>query len=340
LLSGKMSSNESGSEKQPSALKVTMDSIISDIMSYLNEYVHYCGGNLYGSVVGGDTFNNVMRMVDDHDVVVFGKHGCGFCKRAKDLLAKQQEIKPFDILVTNVNKNTIEGKDMAKCLREVLNLGDLTFPQIIVRGKYIGGADDLSEHVEENRFFAKFFAGEKIQYHDANGDYDKTKKHVVWEENTLASASKPQLLQVPVMRGEGVWYPHWPWYCFQWTLWSNLVRFISWIQLAIMIPAFYLYKQGSDQSVAVANILMLILVADCCGLVLFGPSPWTISGTLSTYFGWRVRGNAVSSIPYKFVFGAYILTLIPLYTLKKQEALETALAGFIVNSALLAVLRF
>ena len=308
-----------------------------DFVSYLNEYVTYCGGNLDSCLDSDNQLptqrQKMLTAVSEKDVVVFAKPGCGFCKRAKDQLAELQQQQSFDIAVLDVIKGTAAGNALASILVESLQIGDLTFPQIVVRGKYIGGADDLAEHVDAGRW-PGILASDKETY-DVNAS-----ARVSWEASTLAGASKPQLLQVPRVRGEGAWFPHWPWYSFQWCMWANLVRYISWVQLALMVSALALYKTGVAANAGIADILVWVLLADCAGLVLLGPSPWTLSGILSTYFGWRVRGNAVNAVPYKVVWTAYLAALIPLSLNGSQSSKEVALAAGITNSALLAVLRF
>lgn len=140
----------------------------------------------------------------------------------------------------------------------------------------------------------------------------------------------------------GDWYPRgWPWYTFQWCLYSNLVRYISFLQICVMLPAAVLYDAYPDGTGhEVANFLLILLLVDLSALVCFGPSPWSPSGTLSTYFMWKVRGNATSSIPYKVVWAVYLITLIPLLAEKKYGDMKVALLGLIFNSALLVVLRF
>jgi glutaredoxin len=311
------------------------DSGRSDFLSYVNEYVYYCGYSVDYHWMNEESKNRISTAISDNDVVVFAKPGCGYCKKAKEQLnyinSNRNDGEQFQIKIIDVKKNTPEGSSLALAILDMLNLSELTFPQIIIKGKYIGGQSDLADHVDNDRIDNIINSNYSIL--TDNGK-------IQWEDFTLKLSLEPKILHVPIMKGDGVWYPHWPWYSFQWCMYSNLVRYISIIQLAIMLPSLYLYKTGIDTNINIANTLMIILMIDLSGFVLGGATPWSISGTISTYIFWKYRGNITSAIPYKFVFSAYLFSFIPLYILKKESSLEVALAGYIANSALLAAFRF
>jgi len=312
---------------------------VQDFISYLNEYVYYCGFSLDQWMDSDSAILTAQQQVctaaTTADVVVFAKPGCGYCARAKALLQAQHSSASnptFTEAVVDVVKGTTEGAALAKALAISLQLGDMTFPQILIRGRYIGGADDLADLVAAGRMPALL----------ARDMCSASAKHLLsWEERAKTRASKPDLFTVPHMRSaEGAWYPHWPWYGFHFCLYSNLVRYMSLIQLGLMVPSYFMYKRGSASDIAAAQVLMWILLYDLCAIILFGPSPLSISGTISTYCGWRVRGNATSALPYKAVFVAYVVTFIPLFFKKNYSGLTTALLAYISNSLLLVAFRF
>jgi len=103
---------------------------------------------------------------------------------------------------------------------------------------------------------------------------------------------------------------------------------------------------SSNHNTAAIYVLAFFLY-DLCAFVVFGPTPFQPTGVASQYFCWKIRGNATSTLMYKPVFLAYILT-VGNYVLKNagksngemSEAGGFAFGGMILNSALLAVFRF
>jgi len=69
-----------------------------------------------------------------HDVAVFTREGCGFCARAKGLL-NDASIE-FEELVLNRDYTD-------QTLRAVSS--QISYPQVFIDGKHIGGSDDLAE---------------------------------------------------------------------------------------------------------------------------------------------------------------------------------------------------
>jgi glutaredoxin 3 len=72
---------------------------------------------------------------------------CGYCKRAKELLA----AKKLPVMELTIGVNTTKDQ----LLTEVP--GALTVPQIFYNGTYVGGYDDLVEwlkHNDPNKFLA------------------------------------------------------------------------------------------------------------------------------------------------------------------------------------------
>ena len=315
-----------------------VDTAKRDIISYLNEYFPFSDGPVAAQLSLLD------NLVKENDVLLLGKVGCGFCRRAKEALAAQQLTSSFVLKVHDVVGDPATASDassMRAAMSRRLGLFDLTFPQVVVKGIYVGGADDLLDLIESGAF-KSLLAG--------NHDIDNGKATLKWLPELALRAGRPKLLVVPRMRGsDGAWYPQWPVYVFQWVMYANLVRYVSIMHLSIMVLLLGLLQSGPSSTLT--NVLLTVYVYDLLAFVVVGPSPFSISGVLSLYFGWRVRGNATSSLPYKVVFGAYLLSLIPQLvrltgsppgfdTSSYDKTLRASLLGFITNSALLAVFRF
>lgn len=67
------------------------------------------------------------------DVTIYTRAFCGFCSRAKALLAEK-----------GVSYEEIDaGMDAAKRREMMDRSGRTTFPQIFIGGKHVGGCDDL-----------------------------------------------------------------------------------------------------------------------------------------------------------------------------------------------------
>ena len=70
-----------------------------------------------------------------HDVVVFSKSYCPFCKKTKDLF---DDLK-IDATVYELNKMD-DGADIQSALLELT--GQNTVPNVFIKGEHVGGNDD------------------------------------------------------------------------------------------------------------------------------------------------------------------------------------------------------
>lgn len=68
------------------------------------------------------------------DVVIYTKPGCGYCYAAKALL----ERKGVDFTEIVASNDPAKKQEMIQ-----RSGGRMTFPQIFIGGKHIGGSDDL-----------------------------------------------------------------------------------------------------------------------------------------------------------------------------------------------------
>jgi len=337
----------------------------SDIQGYLQEFLptnlHFIFTKCFDSTEERNLLEackkNNEKDIDDHDVVLFAKVGCGYCEKAKKVLKELQEKMSFSLKIVHVKgdktMSTLQSNCMQRTLKKQLHIFDLTYPQIIIAGYYIGGADDLLKIIDDGRF-AQYLEATRVHSAADTG-------RIVWDEDLLSIASKPDLRHVPRVRSEGAWYPtNWPYYVFQWTVHANLIRYISILQIILYALIWVLIEtdnssptsngsgggamESMQQSIAI--VLLYVALIDVVIIVVIGPSPFSPTGVISTYFGWKSRGNATSILPYKAVFAAYIFGCsISLKNFNEAEtaeettkaltAVQIQMLGYISNSALL-----
>ncbi|KAJ7623587.1 thioredoxin-like protein [Roridomyces roridus] len=85
-----------------------------------------------------DWSKRVRELNDEYPLVVFSKTYCPYSKRAKALLATYDLSPPPKVIEVDLRDDAIQVKHL---LTRLTNHG--TFPNIIVRGKSLGGADQL-----------------------------------------------------------------------------------------------------------------------------------------------------------------------------------------------------
>lgn len=109
----------------------------------------------------------------------------------------------------------------------------------------------------------------------------------------------------------------------------------------------------SSQLGYVVLILSVFLFIDISLFLLWGASPTSVLGVLSTRLVWNFRGGAVPAIPYKVVFIFYLVALWEFINdcgFKRNDTIsikecfkgthETTFITGIINSSLLSILRF
>lgn len=78
---------------------------------------------------------------------VFGKSTCPHCRRAKDLL----EAAEIDVNYYDVVKEPRALYEMIPKVKQIIGeKTPVTVPQIWLEGQYIGGADELEQHLAQN----------------------------------------------------------------------------------------------------------------------------------------------------------------------------------------------
>ena len=300
-----------------------------DLTGYLREFrtLLPCAGPREQAPEVAAALAAIAAAVDGHDVAVFKKVGCGFCAHAATQLETLQTS--ADFTMTSV---VATGAAERSALELTLGLPTITFPSIFVKGVFVGGADDLQELVDEGSL-PELLAATSTPLQAGSVPVSEQQKRL----------QAPQLCRAP---GGGRW-----WQPMQLTCYANQIRLVSFVHVVIFSLSLLLIVLG--QNVA-AIAVMSVLAVDAVIFILHGASPFGPLGVITTRLCWRWRGSAVTSIPYKVVWGIYLGTLVPMILLCGgedgpwsgcAENLDTAahkasLTLFIVNSGSLAALRF
>jgi len=75
-------------------------------------------------------------------ITIFGREGCGFCKRAKELC----ELKGLEYLYVDIHKEGISKADLEKTVGKPVE----TVPQVFHGSDHIGGFTELDAFVQES----------------------------------------------------------------------------------------------------------------------------------------------------------------------------------------------
>ncbi|MEA3251018.1 MAG: GrxA family glutaredoxin [Pseudomonadota bacterium] len=79
--------------------------------------------------------------------VIFGRSGCPFCVRAKDLAERLSTARDdFEYRYIDIHEEGITKADMEKTIGKPVE----TVPQIFVDQTHIGGFTEFDQHVREN----------------------------------------------------------------------------------------------------------------------------------------------------------------------------------------------
>ncbi|XP_042435619.1 glutaredoxin-C8-like [Zingiber officinale] len=86
----------------------------------------------------------IKKTVKKHDVVIFSKSYCPYCRRAKGVF-KELGKDPF---VVELDQRD-DGPEIQDALSEFI--GRRTVPQVFIHGKHLGGSDDTVEAYESGK---------------------------------------------------------------------------------------------------------------------------------------------------------------------------------------------
>ncbi|MGF1869542.1 GrxA family glutaredoxin [Photobacterium indicum] len=80
-------------------------------------------------------------------VVIFGRPGCPFCVRAKDLAEKlKEERDDFNFRYVDIHAEGISKSDLEKTVGKPVE----TVPQIFVDQEHVGGYTEFEAYAKEN----------------------------------------------------------------------------------------------------------------------------------------------------------------------------------------------
>ena len=101
-----------------------------------------------GSAASGTASKSsfVKSTVKAHDVVIFSKPYCPYCRRAKAVF-KELELKKEPYVVELDQRE--DGWEIQDALSDMV--GRRTVPQVFVHGKHLGGSDDTVEAYESGK---------------------------------------------------------------------------------------------------------------------------------------------------------------------------------------------
>ncbi|KAG8075051.1 hypothetical protein GUJ93_ZPchr0006g40889 [Zizania palustris] len=101
----------------------------------------------FGSVSGAASKSAFVKStVKAHDVVIFSKSYCPYCRRAKAVF-KELELKKEPYVVELDQRE--DGSEIQDALSDMV--GRRTVPQVFVHGKHLGGSDDTVEAYESGK---------------------------------------------------------------------------------------------------------------------------------------------------------------------------------------------
>ncbi|KAJ0985117.1 hypothetical protein J5N97_003473 [Dioscorea zingiberensis] len=100
--------------------------------------------SLFGSSMGASPAAFVKKTVAAHEIVIFSKSYCPYCKRAKGVFKELSKV-PY---VVELDQRD-DGWDIQDALSEIV--GRRTVPQVFINGKHLGGSDDTVDAYQSGK---------------------------------------------------------------------------------------------------------------------------------------------------------------------------------------------
>jgi hypothetical protein len=260
-----------------------------------------------------------------------------------DVLRARQAQTPFSLAELN---GTQGGTPTG--LKKAIKMPLLTYPVVVIKGRWVGGADDLHRLAAADDAERGNAAGEGGEGSSSRCTLSRmvaaerptasSAPTVGWASN-LTELAAPQLLHPP---RDGRW-----WF-FQLHTYTNVVRLLAAFHLLLGVVSLALAETGHP--VGAAAVLWYLFV-DTALYIVTG-CPLSPLSALATWWVWARRGNTTSVLPYKFTFCIYIYFFLgqgvlacpsglgAACTRQYDDAYRGMLLTLIGNSALLAILRF
>ena len=297
--------------KEPSLPARLLEYVADDLRSYASEY--RCGREDPAAIHAAAV--TLEDAVTKNDVVVLAKRGCGPCALASKIVADAQATgaPAFSAWRREIADDRVM---VAATTRALAGAWTSSFPIIFVRGKYIGGSDELKAMHADGRL-ASALSAERAPF-AASGEAELS-------EDVRASLA-PSLLRPP----RGAYWPLPQWYGY-----ANVLRGQAAAHVVVMAALFSLSKAGERRS-PLATVLTLLLLVDFVSTALNGPAPLAPFGAAATRALWFRRGAAVNAVPYKLIYVGYFYELCGDF----PAAADAEVFPYLIfNSVLLAVFR-
>jgi len=300
-----------------------------DLLSYIREFT--CHQDRADPLV----LDAIRTFVEKERVAIFVKPGCGFCVRTKALFSQHYPQVSVHSVIGSAHPYRI-------ALARTLGVSAVSFPAVFIQGKYIGGADAVSKLHNSNMLFA---ATNKDRTPMAPIGTAMVKTKPVFFSQLAGSHAHVET-DGPCDASTSRWY------CFQTKSFAQVIRGMSFIHVAILILILLCGESNSLMALNVAAVVVVLFLVDLIMYVVFGATPLTVAGNVTTYFVWNFKGNAVPAVPYKVVWFVYILAIVRSITicnnydnvqlcwLNNTVEYRVGLTSGIVNSGFLAVFRF
>ena len=325
---GTVESNTGTVEVQPKS-KTLCSYLQNDLFSYLQEFK--CSGKKPNQKV----LDTICDAIETHTLVIFAKPGCGFCKRAKKLFADHYTDTPAHVI------NGV-SPEFRVALSRVLGMSTISFPMCYIQGSYIGGSDDVARLHSNDELTSKI-QGERSPMAEFGKGMIKTRPMFC---SMLAGSEVSVATTGPCDSSTSKWY------CFQTKSYAQVIRMMALLQVIVILIVLGCGESNTLIGTNIAIVLIAVLSIDLIIFVLLGATPLTLFGNLSKWLVWNVKGDAVPCIPYKVVFGTYILafgrilitcntfdTSLQCFQSNIVEYRATLIVG-IINSGALAIFRF
>jgi glutaredoxin-related protein len=271
---------------------------------------------------------HMVALINNYDILCFVKPGglCPFCNMAQADLQAYQETHTFSLHIATLLDE--EREVMRLMLNSLENTTGFlpTYPTIFVRGRRLaGGYTEL-----------KAMSGAETGSLDEALEADP---HILPTEVELAQTSPHPLLRHQAGGG--------PWLGFQVCVYGNIIRMIALFQVVLLGMAHFVFPP--EKSVLYIPF-MAILFVDSFLFVVFGPTPFTPLGVLSTLLVWHRRGSVVKLVPYKVTFSFYAISSLATILCNSLDAhdgavckvlrSDTVIYTLFTNSIYLLIFRF
>lgn len=267
----------------------------------------------------------IINLVNDNSVVIFVLPGLvsAECSTAQQLLADR--LQPEQLTVSDAFEYDIEALGIIVGPGGPIDSSLRPLPAIFAGGRYVGSLQDLEQHLA-----------------------DSTLDDILAAEPELLSMPKEQLLVSNSAKESRLLHQAGgqPFWFFHFFMYGNVVRAVSFFHVLLSLACIICISQDQYSAAqGLATFMFFDLV-----LLLWGPTPFSVLGVISTLLVWPRRGPVITSLPYKVIFLFYAALLLGPITMQtkpfgshdapdKMDS-QGQFITIAINSTLLTVLRF